>query len=337
MQQLKKEMSITAQSNKYWLEKNKFKVERYLRRHHERQDWMTVLALLYDSHPDEGRKLIENYNLPETYKKKMLVEWLIFQKQISCGVFADQRMGKDALICKLFEDCIQYIKDNPKYHIKPPRIVTLGNIRCPPFVDPKDMYFSFKNIPSGTKEREVWIYSSEIETQLPAREGMSAENKLFSQLEGTMAQNHQKLFGCCKLASKVDLNFIRGMNCKLFKYISPEKLNIEGVERVNVLSPLGYWLLPPDHRDKSRSLVSFDNQLFTVNYNLPSFWSDEYSEQFRDIPMDKIWEYVDTVFSEDMGINSIQIAVAQKFRVSLSKEEICKYLGVEFKKRLISF
>lgn len=314
--------TITSGSNRYWIESHPLKLDRYLRRSHKRQDREYVKKLILQDSPDEGKKLIENFHLSGAEKKLLLVQWLLYQPQITCGIFADQRMGKDALICKIFEDVTEYCLT---FGFSVPRFVTLGNLRCPPFVNEKDMYFSFKNIPSGTKQQEVWIYCSEIETVLPSREGSSAENRLFSQLEGTMAQNHQKLFGACKLASKVDLNFIRGMNCKLFKYISLEKLGIEGVERVNILSPLARWLLPQDKEDKSQTLMAFDNQLLTVKYFLPTWWSSDYSEQYRDIDDSKVWEYVDTMLTNGMDSSSISIAVAQKFRKNFTKRMIDDY------------
>ena len=222
--------SITAMQSTGYLFNNPLKVERYLRRCHTPEDRDDVFCLLIKKYPDEGVKLVSNYNLPDEEKKLLLVEWLIFQPQITCGIFADQRYGKDALICQIFTEVIEYCE---KFNIKKPRFVTLGNIKKPPFVDNNDMYFSFRDIPAGDEETEVWIYCSEIETVIPSREGSASENRLFSQLEGTMAQNHQKLFGCCKLASKVDINFIRGMNVRLLKFISPEKLNVENVEREN--------------------------------------------------------------------------------------------------------
>lgn len=319
-------MSITAMSNRAWIDRHPLKLQRYLRRSHKREDVYTVFDLLYHGYPDEGRKLVENYDLSDIQKINLLIRWLFHQPQITCGIFGDQRMGKDALICSVFDMVINYCKD---YDITLPRFVTLGNIRKPPMVADEDMYFSFKNIPSGTKDREVWIYCSEIETVLPAREGQGPENRLFAQLEGTMAQNHQKLFGCCKLASKVDINFIRGMNVKLFKYISPEKLAVDNVERDNVLTELGRWLLPKSYMDKSEVLMAFDNQLFTVHIPLPEWWSDEYSEQFRDVPMDKIKDYIEVVHSNGLKLGAIQIAVSQKFRKMLSRDDIIEIIGSE--------
>ena len=149
-----------------------------------------------------------NYDLPEKDKKSELIRWLIHQPQITCLILGDQRMGKDALICHIFDDIIGYCKEN---NLQKPRFVTLGNVKKPPFVrvDPEedkgkkgyvnDMYFSWKKIPSGTASKPVYIYCSEIEQVLPARESMAGtENKLFSVLEGTLGQNHQKLFGAVK-------------------------------------------------------------------------------------------------------------------------------------------
>lgn len=323
--------SITAMSSRNWIDKHPLKLQRYLRRFHKREDYPIVFEQLFWQVPDEGKKLIQNFDKSNSQKRRMLIEWLIHQPQITCGVFADQRMGKDALICEIFSDVIHYFKTA---ELEPPRFVTLGNIKKPPFVDEDDMYFSFRKIPAGSASREVWIYCSEIETVLPAREGSGPENKLFSQLEGTMAQNHQKLFGASKLASKVDINFIRGMNVKLFKFISPEKLRIEGVERENIISPLARWHLPDDKKDKPRTLMVFDNNLLTANFNLPNWWSTEYSEQFRDVSMEKIKEAIETYYDDGQGMktSAIRTIVQQRFRVELSKQQIEDVLGIEDKK-----
>lgn len=293
---------------------------RYLRRNHKREDREVVADLVYNQNPDEGRKLISNFDFTDSQKKFLLYDFIYNSPQITFLGFGDQRMGKDATLNAVFQDILDLCKEGRYPFI--PRIVTLGNIRKPPFVDESDMYFSFKNIPSGTKEKEVWVYCSEIETVLPAREGTSPENKLFSQLEGTMAQNHQKLFGLVKLASKVDINALRSCNVKFFKFISPEKLSIEGVERANILSRLGYWHLPKSADDKTKTLLVFDNQLFLVDYDLPIWWDDRYSEQFREVPLDKIKDYIQVVHSNGLTVPQIQIAVAQKFRKSLEIDEI---------------
>lgn len=318
--------TITSMSNRKWLDTHQLKLQRYLRRQHKREDRGVVFNLIFNEFPDEGRKLVSDFDLSETIKKEFFLKWLIYRPQITCGVFGDQRMGKDALICQVFEEVIQYCKTH-KLNI--PRFVTLGNVRKPPFVTEDDMYFSFKNIPSGTKNKEVWIYSSEIEVQLPSRQALGEENKLYSMLEGTMAQNHQKLFGCCKLASKVDINFIRSMNIKLFKFISRDKLRMEGVERSHILSELGLWLLPKDVTNFQETLLSFNDQLFKVNYDLPKWWNDDYSEQYRDIPMNKIEDFIEDAYSNDLGLHSIQIAVAQKFRKSLSLSQLKSILEID--------
>jgi hypothetical protein len=309
--------SITAHSSRGWIDRHPLKLERYLRRYHRLPDRPVVFDLLFWDNPDEGKKLIQNFDLKPEQKKQLLISWLYFEPQITCGVLGDQRMGKDALICEVFQETIDFCEEN---NFVCPRFVTLGNIKKPPFVADNDMYFSFKNIPAGTKKQEVWIYSSEIETVLPAREGSSAENRLFAQLEGTMAQNHQKLFGCVKLASKVDINFIRGMNTLLCKYISPHKLKVDNVERDNIISPLAMWHLPKDPHDKKQTLMLFDNQIFLVDYYLPEWWSDDYSEQFRNVSTQKIKEYAEVMFSNGLSILSIQTAIAQKFRRIVSKD-----------------
>ena len=40
-------------------------------------------------------------------------------------------MGKDGTICEIFENLIDYCIDNK---FETPRFVTLGNVRCPPFI-----------------------------------------------------------------------------------------------------------------------------------------------------------------------------------------------------------
>lgn len=310
--------SITAESNRKWLYKNYNKIERYLRRYHKREDHETVFQLLFWDYPDEGRKLIENFNLTNDEKKNLFYNWIIKQPAIKMLGLGDERMGKDVSMCVFFQEMIELCKLENKV----PRIVTLGNIKKAPFTDEKDMYFSFLNIPSGTKNNQVWIYCSEIETVLPARETLSPENRMFSQLAGTFAQNHQKLFGLAKLSSKVDINFLRDCNVKFFKFISKDKLYVENVERDNILTGLGRWLLPKNPDKKDEVLLSFNNYLLTINVELPDWYTDEYSEMFRNVPMDKVTEFIDTMHSNGLTIPNIQIAVAQKFRKRLSKQEI---------------
>lgn len=325
--------TITANSNRAWLYKNPLKLDRYLRRYHKREDRDHVFDMLFYDYPDEGRKLIENFDLDRRSKLNLYLDWIIKQPAVTCAGFGDQRMGKDATLCYFFEKAIERCIE---LRVKPPRIVTLGNIKNPPFVKKEDMYFSFLNIPPGTERQEVWIYSSEIESHLPAREGSSHENRLFSHLAGTLAQNHQKLFGNCKLASRVDINFLRDCNVKFFKFISPDKLNVDNIERDNVLSQLGRWLLPKDHTDKSEVMLSFDNQLFKINVPLPEWYNREYSEMFREIPMDKVLEFVDVIHANGMDLNSIRIAVAHKFRKKMSRQELADHLGIETRSGKVS-
>lgn len=332
--------TTTSNSSQYWIWKHPIKLLRYLEKNHLRQDREYVKSLIYNDYPDEGVMLIQNYDLTVDEKWDLITDFLIDQPQITSAGYGDQRMGKDGTITTIFEKVIERCRIRG---IRIPRFVTLGNIKAPPFVktggyahpldwlegkeQPNDMYFSFLNIPPGTAEQEVWIYCSEIETVLPAREGLAMENRLFSQLAGTLAQNHQKLFGLCKLASRVDINFIRDCNFKFFKFISPEKLAVEGIERDGVLSGLGQLLLPKSKDDKSSVLFSFDNQLIQLDHDLPEWWSSEYSEMYRDIDMAKVWEYIEVQFYNNMDLNSIRIACSQKFRKQLSMKELADHFG----------
>ena len=211
--------SITFNSSRVWIERRYLSLCRYLRKNHHKFDRSYIQSLILDSYPDEGKKLIENDGMLPVKKLDKLMKWIVCSSQITCLILGDQRMGKDALVCRLFELIIDYCFD---CGIPPPRIVTLGNVKRPPFCRDEDMYFSFKDIPFGSVSQPVYIYCSELDVEFPARDFAGQENKLFSILEGTMAQNHQKLFGCVKLASKVDISILRSCNLKIFKYISPE-------------------------------------------------------------------------------------------------------------------
>lgn len=320
--------SITAESSRDWISRRYLRLRRYLRRNHKKSDIPHVFNLLYHAFPDEGKKLIENDGISDVRKVEMLIKWIIFQPQITALVLGDQRTGKDGTLTKIFELVLSYCEEN---NLPKPRIVTLGNLKKPPFVADEDMYFSFKKIPFGTRQRPVYIYASELEAEFPARDFQSSENKLFSVLEGTLAQNHQKLFGCVKLTAKVDISVLRSCNLKLFKFISPEKLNVEGIERDNLLSALGRWFLPSDITDKAKTLLAFDNNLLTCRFSLPSFWDDDYSEQFRgdSISKEKIFDFVRSKSPDKLTpaeVNKLQIMVYQKFRQEISKSEIEKCL-----------
>jgi hypothetical protein len=316
--------TITSNSNRDWLDRHSLKIKRYIRKYHNFHDWNTVFDLVYFAFPDEGRKLIENFDLSDLQKIDLFLDYLIYSPQVTWLTFADERMGKDASVCFLIEEAIGRMILKGK---TPPRVVTLGNVRIPPFVHPSDRYWSLKDIPSGTSEQEVWVYCSELDSFLPARDTQGPENKLFSMVSGTFAQNHIKLIACVKLASKVDINVLRSCNMKLFKYINPEKLAIENVERANILSPLGGWLLPSNRFDKEQTLLVFDNQLFSVSLPLPEWWTEEYSEQFRDVSEYDIWSFIDAVFDDDSKPDAIMTVISQKFRNhTITKQQVYDYL-----------
>jgi len=311
--------SLTAGSCRVWLSRHTLKVWEYLKINHDENDWEIVLNLLYWHFPDEGKKLIENFDLDDSEKKKIFMDYVEFSPQITFLLFGDERMGKDALLCRFFQDVIDRCKVERRV---PPRIVTLMNVKRPPFVKEGDMFFSFEHIPSGQlvfnpytlkqEMQEVWVYCSELEIVLPARNPNAPENSLFASISGTFAQNHIKLFGCVKLASKVDLNAIRGCNVIASKYINPQKLKIENVERDNVLSPLGQWILPSDRNNKTATLLYFNDQFFSVDFDLPRWWTQEYSEQYYNISESLVWDYINAVCL-DMKAPQILTLIAQKF------------------------
>lgn len=296
-----------------WLERKDLLVRRYLRKNYQSHDREYVYNLLMEN-PIEGKKLIQNYRLTNKQKINMICQWMIRSEQLTCLVFGDQRQGKDVTICFFIYECgvrYPYIK-----------VVTLGNIKKPPFVGKEDMYFAYDNIPPSTGKYFTFVYCSEAEVQYPCREGASKENKAFAILSGTMAQNHHKFVAAVKLAAKTDINLIRDCNMRMFKYIDPEKLNVEGTERVGILSGLGELLLPKKKSNKSEVLVAFNDNLLKVNVPLPKWWSQEYSEMFAGISKEKIAEYVLWADSNDYKIQQIVLAVKQKFRYSITEEDV---------------
>ena len=319
--------SITAGSSRDWMDRRQLALKRYLRKNHHRRDHERVLDLMYYAFPDEGKKLIQNDGMIPQQKLDMLIGWIVHSAQITCLMFGDQDMGKDATFCRLFELIVDYCEKNGSL---PPRFVTLGNVKCPPFVREKDMYFNLKDIPSGSRFQPVYIYSSELDAEFPARNFQGEDNKMYAVLQNTFRHNHQKLFGCVKLSANVDISVLRTTNVKMFKYTSPEKLLIEGVERFNILSGLGQWFVPKDVNDKAQTLMAFDNNLLTGRFRLPTFWSDEYSEQFKQgtIPMKKIYSFIQSKFEgketlpSPSMINSMQTLVFTKFREKVSASEI---------------
>lgn len=316
--------SLTERSNRIWLLENDLKVQRYLRRYHHTHDRNSVWGMIM-SYPDEGRKLIENFDLSNDEKLIMICAYMIMSDQLSCIIVGDQRMGKDATACFFLEACIKLLEKTDRKW----RVVTLGNIKKPPFVADKDMFFAFNHLPWASGEDWVVVYCSELEVQFPAREPNNPDSRVFAQTEGTMAQNHQKLIGAVKLMAKVDLNVIRGANMKMFKFISPDKLSVEGIERDGVLTGLGRMLLPRDREDKSEVLVCFNDNLFTVHTQLPEWWTTEYSEMFAGISDEMIWEYIEQQFYGN-NIKPEQIAgmVNQKFRrTDFTRAKIAERLG----------
>lgn len=313
---------LTEASCQKWLMRNSIKVERYLRKFHKYEDRPFVFSLIFYDFPLEGKKLMQNFDLSNEEKLDMICDYVIDSEQLTGIVFGDQRTGKDVTTCFIIHRCIERAK---KRGIKI-RVVTLGNIKKPPFVSAEDMYFGYDDIPPEFNKNFIIVYCSEVEVQYPSREGGSKENKTFSILEGTMAQNHHKLLACVKLASKVDLNVIRGCNIKFFKFIDPAKLDVEGTERTGILSGLGKLLLPSNKEDKSEVLVSFDNNLLKVNIPLPDWWSQEYSEMFSNISIKKIYEYVDWAYSNEYTVSQIVLAVKQKFRKKINKQDIKVHL-----------
>lgn len=311
----------TESSDLRWLVDNSPKVDRYIRRNHKSiYDYDEIYHLLL-TYPVQGRRLIESHTMTNEDKIKLICEFMIKHPQITCLIMGDQRYGKDGTACFFIEECLNMLR----YQFI--KVVTLGNIKKPPWVKAIDMYFSFANIPSAKSYNEVWVYCSELETIFPSREGTSVESRIFTQLEGTMAQNHQKLFGCVKLLSKVDLNVIRSANIKMFKFISRDKLDVENIERDGVLSGLGRLLLPKNPEDKSEVLVVFDKYLLKVRIPLVKWWNIEYSEMFNNISREMIDEYIKTAYSNNMKIEQIIIAIKQKFRCNISKADILKVIA----------
>jgi len=101
--------SITASSSRKYISRHYLSLMSYLRENHpNKEDHHNVINLIYHKFPDEGKKLIENHDISDREKKDLLIKFLIYSPQIVCGIMGDQRMGKDGLICKVFQECITY-------------------------------------------------------------------------------------------------------------------------------------------------------------------------------------------------------------------------------------
>lgn len=322
-------VSIAFNSSQEWLMDNSVKVDRFIRRNFHRTDENNVWKVMMQN-PEEAVKLILNFSKTNKQKILEICEFMITSPQLTCVIFGDQRMGKDATACYFIQKCMELMR------MQFWRIVTLGNIKKPPWVADTDMYFNFLNIPNASGDNEVIVYCSEIEAQFPSREGIAAENRSYNILEGTNAQNHIKIAACVKLASKVDINIIRSCNMRMFKFTSPDKLNVEGTERKGIISGLGQLLLPSNRHDKSKVLVSFDNNLYLVSVPLVEWWNTEYSEMFSGIGMDKVKEFIESSYSNDMKVEQIAIAVKQKFRKFMTKKEIADILELDYSERKIT-
>lgn len=330
--------TLTSERNRRWMYRHYQQVDRVVRwlleqnsdsksHVYRNADRERVYSLLHE-YPDEAIKLIHNCHLSNRDKILKFLGFLKFNAvPIGC-IYGDQRSGKDVDACFYLGNL-----NNRRYFKRRDDFVALGNVKVPPFIDRSQRYFSFLNIPIGGKHKKVYIYCSELELQLPARDFQSQENKLFASLVGTMAQNHQAFMGCAKLSATVDISYMRYLNFKVFKYISPDKLNIQGVERDNILSGLGRFLLPRNAKNKTESLLVFDNNLLKVNIKIPSWYSDDYSEMFKDVSDDMIAEFLDSQYANGWDLNSLRIAVAQKFRRQITVKEIADYLGIDFKNK----
>lgn len=318
---MKKSRELTEDSCRHWILRHGVLLSRFLRQNFEKYDWQAVYVEIM-RYPIEGKKLLLNFSLDNESKLKIFCEWFNKQYAITACGEGDQRSGKDASLCALFEILMDYRRDND---MSLPRVVTVGNTRIPPFVKDEDMYFSFRDIPVGSFESPVWLYCGEIETVLPSRETKGHENTLYSQIAGTFAQNGQYMFGLTKNAYKVDINFFRDCNLKFFKYLSPSKLEIENLERGGFLSSLAKWMLPKDEHDKAETLLIFDEYMLMVRLDLPKWWNREYSEMFKNVELCKIQRYVDVLLDVGMKPNQIVIAVYQKFRRVLERSVVEKY------------
>ncbi len=362
----KKRKSITSVENRNWLRDHEFELDCYLDDNHQTPEggddnYDVVRSLIFWDFPDEGRKLIENQDLVNYEKLMLIVRYIFFTRYVFGLILGGQQRGKDVAICMLFEELLIFCKG---IDVVPPRIVTLGSVKCPPFVlngedtdfkyyekyyglsrndllekyggeIPDDMYFSIEDLPVGSAVQSVYVYCTEMESEFPSREFASKENKLFTNLEGTLAQNYTKWFGCTKLSAKVDISSVRASTLNIFKFIESDKLDIEGAERRGYVSPLARWLLPSRSDPISKTLFCFQDNLFTVDLDLPSFWTKEYSEQFRGdkIPLPKVYSYIrarsgDYESVTSKVVNDLRIMVIGKFRQKLTPAQIREALDL---------
>ncbi len=95
------------------------------------------------------------------------------------------------------------------------------------------------------------------------------------------------------------------------------------------MSSLGRWFLPKDRKNKAETLMCFDDNLLSCEFGLPSFWSDEYSEQFAgaNISDDDVRDFIGDKFEgkdvpSPSQINKLQIMVYATFRKSINSDFI---------------
>ncbi len=248
--------------------------------HHERVDFYR----LFFTEQQLWKSVKRDVKLPNDKKREEIIRFLIDSEVIIGAVLAGQRMGKDALVC----DLLQEVKNRLGRRI---RIVTLGNPSAPfitapgvGFVEPGDAYFNLLDVPGGTRECPVLIYTSELDLFFPARDFNSQSNKALNAQLNTLAQNHQKILGCAKLAANVDVSFWRACNFKLFKYITEDNLQFErGGNSYSFLTPAGLLIRPKDPHDKRTVLAVFQDKYLTITHDPPAWYSRAFSEQFNSV------------------------------------------------------
>ena len=96
-----KNRSITSGSSRKWISEHELDFKNYLRDNHKEDDYEDVINLVYHQLPDEGMKLIINYNMTEKEKLDLLIKWIVHSSQITALIFGINQWVK-IVYCVIF-------------------------------------------------------------------------------------------------------------------------------------------------------------------------------------------------------------------------------------------
>lgn len=253
----------------------------------------------YKQNPQLAVYKIRDAKLHNYQKQNWLISAILKAKVMVMALIAIQRGGKDCAVAWALTE-LKKIQDF--------RAVCLFNFKRPPFVAKDDMYYSISDIPAGTKKEPVYVWCSELEMVLNARNFQQKTNVRFTMKSALFAQNNIKFFGTCKLASNVDINFFRVVNFLGLKYVNP--INIEH-ERVNVVSPELDFMRNKDPEDKAVLTVQNDRNIFNIRHPVPSWYDNEFSNQFHDPNPEQLWQMATSMVADGNNLQATLMTIRE--------------------------